>query len=73
MAYVTRFVRYPTASGHPATAASSVEVPLLQNAASAARSTSNDAPRTVGKGHALASISMPGATLTMTRKPATRR
>ena len=49
-AYVDALVRYATTSGQPATAASSVVVPLLHIAASAARSTVNDAECTSGNG-----------------------
>ena len=45
----SRSVRYATTSGQPATAASSVVVPLLHSAASAARSSVNDAERTTRK------------------------
>src|SRR5688500_17198026 len=72
IAYVHRLVRYATTSGHPATAASSVVVPLLHNAASAARSTANDADGTRGYGQRSGSIMTDGAALTTTRSPGRR-
>ena len=66
-------VRYATAKGHPATAASRVVVPLLHNAASAARSTTNDADGTTGYGHRTGSSWIPGAALTITWIRGTRR
>src|SRR5688572_8602522 len=55
-AYVSGCVRYATTCGQPATDASSVVVPLLHIAASAARRIWNDASRTIGNGHRLVSI-----------------
>ncbi len=73
IAYEIALVRYTIAQGHPATAASSVVVPLLQSATSAARSTSNDAERTSGYGTSSARNWIVGATLSTTLRPGRRR
>ena len=72
ISYVMRLVLYTTAHGQPATAASSVVVPLLQSATSAARSTSKDCARTIGNGTCDASSWIVGATLTTTSSPGRR-
>src|SRR4051812_43243643 len=72
-AYVILLVRYATTRGQSATAASSVVVPLLHIAASAARSTANDADRTNGYGQRSAGIETWGAALTTTLSAGSRR
>ena len=72
-AYVMALVRYATTSGQPATAASSVVVPLLHIAASAARSTVNDAECTSGNGQRSGGIVTCGAALTTTLSDGSRR